>query len=756
MLAWTIKNKKSWKKTAILAVGFFVAVFLFLNLAPALAQADVPGASPTGPDTFGIERVGETILLPATDIRLIIARIIRAVLGLLGIMTIVIMMYAGFLIMTSGGNEEKVIKGKKTMTNGVIGLAIILSSFAIVQFILNMLGGGFQQGVPSDFVKKPYINTYSGSGALGTIIKDHYPMRDQIEVKRNTSIMVTFAEPVNPSSLIVNTNGTCWNGANTGPTSTCDFEAGSIPFYGDCIEGDYVDNFYEENCDRLVTSSVKIYKSKDEDEVLVEAAAMTTYDGNGDAYTFVFKPLDPIGSDIDDVWYTVDLRPSILKKDLQSDKPQSVFSSSFSGHYLWEFQTDTNFDFDPPYVVMARPLTDDPDIPRNRVVQITFNEAVNPLTVQGVFNTSTPFDNIIINRETLTGETEVVPGEWKITNGYKTVQFISDEECGFNSCGVMMYCLPIDCKVNDLECSNPYGVLLRTALLLPNGIGFASYPLTGVADTADNGLDGNNDGGAQNRPPRGKNMSDGSVYTKFIGMDDDGSEVIDGVAVPDDYYWDFLLRNRIDREAPFIETVLPNLDQGAVSEKADVRIGFSKVMLLSTMDYLKIAEHPDDSLDDAGNPIEKKDRDYYPVGSCFSVGDGGDEDKRCLDNIWVWDVSSISGEKTQTYLRHRDFGPNGYDFYYFPKVPSEVTDENQNCLYPGYGPDTVNPGETPVCSIEYDDGGNIIEDSITNCVPVDFVSSTDTGCIQTTTGDSDDKLQPDTSSCINFLKEESI
>ncbi|MFH1947325.1 MAG: hypothetical protein ABIJ23_04175 [Candidatus Magasanikbacteria bacterium] len=750
-------TNKSLKRTTILAIGLFVVVFLFLNLAPAMAQADVPGAYVNAPDTFGLEPVSDTLVLPGTDIRLIIARIIRAVLGLLGIMTLVIMMYAGFLIMTAGGNEEKVLQGKRTLVNATIGLVIILSSVAIVQFLLNMLSGQSQMGTPSDFVKKPYINTYSGSGALGTIVKDHYPMRDQTEVKRNTSIMVTFAEPVDPTSLILNSNNSCWDETGTTPTTTCDFE-GSVPIYGDCLEDDYVDNFYKENCDRLVTSSVKIYKSNDQDEVLVEAAAMTTYDSQGNATTFVFKPLEPIGSDIDDVWYSVDLRGKILKKVPAGDTDISVFSSSFSGHYLWEFQTDTNFDFEPPYVTMARPLFADLKIPRNRVIQITFSEAMNPLTVQGVFGTSTPFDNIIINREKPTKETEVVPGEWKITNGYRTVQFISNEECGYNSCGEMMYCLPIDCNVNDLECSNPYRVLLRTALLLPNGVGFASYPLTGVADTADNGLDGNNDSSAQDRPPRGKmSVDDGSVDTKFIGIGEDPElvEVVDNVAVPDDYYWRFSVRNIIDREAPFIEAVLPNLDQGAVSEKAEVKINFSKVMLLSTMDYLKIVEHPDDSLDELGNKIEKEARNYYPIGSCFSVGNGGDEDKRCLDNIWEWDISDISEEKTQTRLLHRDFGPNGYDFYYFPKVPSEVTDENQNCLYPGYGPDADSSGEAPVCSIEYDDVGNIIEGSITNCVPVTFVSSTDTGCIQTTEGSSY-KLQPDTATCIDFLKEASV
>lgn len=755
MLAWTIKNKKSFRRTAILAVGFFVAVFLFLNILPALAGVDVPGTDPQGPDTFGLEPVEQTILLPSTDIRLIIARIIRAVLGLLGIITIVIMLYAGFIWMTSGGNEEKVIKAKRTMINATIGIAIILSAFSIVQFILNMLSGGFQQGVAPDFIKKPYINTYSGSGSLGTIVKDHYPMRNQTGVKRNTSIMVTFAEPIDPSSLIENTNNTCYGPEST--IVTCD-DVNTDPVYGDCVEADYNDNYYEENCDSLITDTVEIYMSDDEEQNLVSAAAMTSYDGSGDAYSFVFKPLEPIGNSTEDVWYTVDLRASILKKKLEGVDQTSIFAGSFSGHYLWEFQTDVNFDFEPPHVVTVRPPSSDTNIPRNRVIQIFFNEPMNPLSVQGVFNADSFFDNIVINRENPdTKETEIVPGEWRISNGYQTVEFISDESCGYNSCGELMYCLPINCNPGDTECSNPYRVLLRTALLLPNSIGFESYPLSGVMDTADNGLDGNNDGEPDDQPDKGALMSDESKNFKFIGLGE-GNEVVDNVAVPDNYYWRFSIRNKIDREAPFIETLSPDLDQGGVSEKSPIMIYFSKVMLHSSLDDLRLVEYPDDSLDADGEPIAKENRDYYPDGSCFSIGDGGEDDKRCLDTMWYLDSSQIfetetTPAKTITQILHRDLGPNGYDFYYMPEIPSTVTDENQNCLYPGYGPDTTIGGQTSDCQISYDDDGKI--SGVTGCVDVNFDATTDTGCIQTTEA-ADDKKQPDTGSCVDFLKEKSV
>ena len=194
MLSWVSKIRKS-KKTAIILAGVFVVVFLFLGFSFVNAQALDLGLG-----------VGAGTGLAGGDIRLIIARVIRAVLSLLGIIALSIMLYAGFLIMTSGGNEEKVAKGKKTMINAVIGLFIILASWAIVQFIINALGTGTY--LATDSGQKPKIELFAGSAALGEAIKDHYPVRDQVGVARNTKIIVTFTEAIDPSTIIENTNNT--------------------------------------------------------------------------------------------------------------------------------------------------------------------------------------------------------------------------------------------------------------------------------------------------------------------------------------------------------------------------------------------------------------------------------------------------------------------------------------------------------------------------------------------------------------------
>ncbi len=68
-----------------------------------------------------------------------IGYIIRAALGFLGIIAVVIILIGGFKWMTAGGTEEKVEEAKKLIIAGIIGLAIILSAYAIASFVIDQL-----------------------------------------------------------------------------------------------------------------------------------------------------------------------------------------------------------------------------------------------------------------------------------------------------------------------------------------------------------------------------------------------------------------------------------------------------------------------------------------------------------------------------------------------------------------------------------------------------------------------------------------
>lgn len=65
----------------------------------------------------------------------IIGAIIGVFLSFMGIIFLVLIMYGGYVWMTSAGNEQKVYQAKKIITNSIIGTVIIMSSYAITRFV---------------------------------------------------------------------------------------------------------------------------------------------------------------------------------------------------------------------------------------------------------------------------------------------------------------------------------------------------------------------------------------------------------------------------------------------------------------------------------------------------------------------------------------------------------------------------------------------------------------------------------------------
>ena len=71
----------------------------------------------------------------------IVGAIINTFLSFLGIIFLCLILYGGFLWMTSVGNEQKIYKAKEVLRNAVIGLIIIMSSYGITFFVMNALVG---------------------------------------------------------------------------------------------------------------------------------------------------------------------------------------------------------------------------------------------------------------------------------------------------------------------------------------------------------------------------------------------------------------------------------------------------------------------------------------------------------------------------------------------------------------------------------------------------------------------------------------
>ena len=79
---------------------------------------------------------------PPKDPRQLTASVIQISLSVLGILTTIYLVYGGFTIVTSAGEEEKITTGKKTIVTAVIGLIIIFSAYAITKLAFSVATAG--------------------------------------------------------------------------------------------------------------------------------------------------------------------------------------------------------------------------------------------------------------------------------------------------------------------------------------------------------------------------------------------------------------------------------------------------------------------------------------------------------------------------------------------------------------------------------------------------------------------------------------
>lgn len=116
------------KTTSFIIMSF---AFLLTIITPVSAVFE------TGPN-LGLE-YGAATGLGQTDPRAVAANIINIALSLLGIISVVIIIFAGFKWMTSMGNEDAVKSAKSMLIAAVIGLVIILSAYIIANYVITNL-----------------------------------------------------------------------------------------------------------------------------------------------------------------------------------------------------------------------------------------------------------------------------------------------------------------------------------------------------------------------------------------------------------------------------------------------------------------------------------------------------------------------------------------------------------------------------------------------------------------------------------------
>ena len=133
---------KTVDRTIRLAKAAFYSAVIFLAPGTALAQADAGGPAETTNNTLtNLGKTGKEAKFDSAqqDPTVIIASVISYALGLIGVLFMLLAIYAGFLWMTAQGNEEQIKKAKTMLVNAVVGVAIVSMAYAITLFIANVV-----------------------------------------------------------------------------------------------------------------------------------------------------------------------------------------------------------------------------------------------------------------------------------------------------------------------------------------------------------------------------------------------------------------------------------------------------------------------------------------------------------------------------------------------------------------------------------------------------------------------------------------
>lgn len=118
-------------------ISLVILLTLCLNFLPTQLKADVSSAVDTG-----AEATASNAGLPLTEnIAAVVGKIIYIVLGFLGIVFVLLIIYGGFLRMTASGNPETIKTSNQIIIGAIVGFAIIMASYAITFLVITQLGG---------------------------------------------------------------------------------------------------------------------------------------------------------------------------------------------------------------------------------------------------------------------------------------------------------------------------------------------------------------------------------------------------------------------------------------------------------------------------------------------------------------------------------------------------------------------------------------------------------------------------------------
>ncbi len=123
---------------ALVVMSITAMGLMAFNFAPVNAQGLINPED--NPQKISVATGGQT------NARQLVLTILNFFLGFLGLLAVIMIIYGGFLYVSAAGDQGKIDNGKKIIMYSIVGIIIILLSFAIVNTVLSGIGTGSDTG----------------------------------------------------------------------------------------------------------------------------------------------------------------------------------------------------------------------------------------------------------------------------------------------------------------------------------------------------------------------------------------------------------------------------------------------------------------------------------------------------------------------------------------------------------------------------------------------------------------------------------
>ena len=129
--------KKIFKKASQVFTGAAAAVTIMAGRVMAAEAGGSSNPAQAGADTAK----GAGMPSELVGVNGVFTRITNTVLYAVGIISVIMLIYGGLRYVISGGDSKKVTDAKNTIMYAIIGLIISILAYAIVNFVINAVGG---------------------------------------------------------------------------------------------------------------------------------------------------------------------------------------------------------------------------------------------------------------------------------------------------------------------------------------------------------------------------------------------------------------------------------------------------------------------------------------------------------------------------------------------------------------------------------------------------------------------------------------